>query len=103
VTEGSDPDLPDPVTRFPGGANGVVGSSGEREARLRPEFARRYPYLTPGVWEPAAVLADRVVAAILGRPDGRFISRERALDPDHFEFRGEGPRPPATAVRREDA
>ena len=37
------------------------------------------------------MLADRVVAAILGRPDGRFISRERALDPEHFEFRGEGP------------
>jgi hypothetical protein len=54
------------------------------------------------VWEPAAVLADRVVAAILGRPDGRFISRERALDPEHFEFRGGDPGPPATAVRRED-
>ena len=81
----------------------MEGDSGEREARLRPEFARRYPYLTPGEWGPAAVLADRVVAALLGRPDGRFISRERALDPDHFEFRGEGPRPPATGVRREDA
>jgi hypothetical protein len=80
----------------------VEDNSGDREARLRPEFARRYPYLTPGVWEPAAVLADRVVAAILGRPDGRFISRERALDPNHFEFRGAAPRPPATAVRRED-
>ena len=80
----------------------MEGNSGDREARLRPEFARRYPYLTPGVWEPAAVLADRVVAAILGRPDGRFISRERALDPEHFEFRGGDPGPPATAVRRED-
>jgi hypothetical protein len=76
--------------------------SGHREARLRPEFASRYPYLTPGVWEPPAVLADRVIAAILGRPDGRFISRERALDPEHFEFRGEGPRPPGASLRRED-
>jgi hypothetical protein len=74
-----------------------------REARLRPEFAQRYPYLTPGIWEPAAVLADRVVAAVLGRPDGRFISRERALDPEHFEFRGRGSSPPHASVRREDA
>ena len=75
----------------------------QREARLRPEFAGRYPYLTPGVWEAAAVLADRVVASILGRPDGRFISRERALDAEHFDFRGSDPLPPAAARRREDA
>jgi hypothetical protein len=73
-----------------------------REARLRPEFAARYPYLTPCVWAPAAVLADRVVAAVLGRPDGRFISKERALDPEHFEFRGTGSKPPRTSLRRED-
>jgi hypothetical protein len=67
--------------------------SAEREARLRPEFIALYPYLTPGVWESAAVLADRVVANILGRPNARFISRERALDPAHFEFRGSRQRP----------
>ena len=76
---------------------------GPREARLRPEFAARYPYLTPDVWELAAVLTDRVVAAILGRPGGRFISRERALDPEHFEFRGSDRRPPTTRGRREDS
>jgi hypothetical protein len=81
----------------------VDGGRGQREARLRPEFAARYPYLTPGVWEPAAVLTARVVAGILGRPDGRFITRERALDPEHFDFRGSDPRPPAEAGRREDA
>ena len=64
------------------------GQLEQREARLRPEFAAQYPYLTAGVWEPAAVLADRVVANILGRPNVRFISKERALDPEHFEFRG---------------
>ena len=73
-----------------------------REARLRPEFAKLYPYLTPGVWEPAAVLVDRVVANILGRPQGRFISGERALDPEHFEFRGSPPRAPGTLLRRDD-
>jgi hypothetical protein len=64
----------------------------ELEARLRPEFATQYPYLTPGIWESAAVLSDRVIASILGCPDGRFISRERALDPRHFEFRGDAGR-----------
>ena len=73
------------------------------KARLRPEFATRYPYLTPGVWAPAAVLADRLVAAVLGRPDGRFIRKERALDPEHFELRGTGSPPPHTSLRREDA
>jgi hypothetical protein len=74
-----------------------------REARLRPEFAERYPYLPAGRWEPAAVLADRVVAHILGRPDGRFVVAERALDPDHFEFRGWDENARAGgATRRED-
>ena len=58
-----------------------------RQARLRPEHAALYPYLTPGVWETAAVVADRVVGNILGRLNGRSISRERVLDPAHFEFR----------------
>jgi hypothetical protein len=77
--------------------------SGSREARLRPEFAGQYPYLGPGIWESAAVLSERVVANILGRPDGRFISRERALDPNHFEFRGSEVRPLHGPSRREDA
>jgi hypothetical protein len=74
-----------------------------REARLRPEFAGRYPYLTAGSWEPAAVLADRVVAHTLGRPDGRFITGERALDPEHFEFRGwDGNARDGAGTRHED-
>ena len=73
-----------------------------REARLRPEHAGRYPFLQAGVWEQAAVLTDRVVAAILGAPTGRFITGERALDPDHFEFRGGQPRDEADFGRRED-
>ena len=75
----------------------------KREARLRPEFADLYPYLTPGVWESAAVLSDRVVANTLGRPDGHFIVGDRALDPERFEFRGTQPRPKFLRSRREDA
>jgi hypothetical protein len=73
-----------------------------REARLRPEFAALYPYLTPGEWESAAVLADRVVAHVLGRPDAPFIRGDRALDPAHFEFRGTQARPRFLRSRRED-
>ena len=74
-----------------------------REARLRPEFGHLYPYLVAGEWESAAVLADRTIAGILGRPDGRFITGERALDPDHFEFRGsDGRQAPDLTLRRDD-
>jgi hypothetical protein len=48
------------------------------------------------------VLADRVVAHTLGRPDGSFIAGERALDPSHFEFRGRQPRPKFLRSRRDD-
>jgi hypothetical protein len=86
-----------------GGRLSLREQPGRREARLRPEFAARYPYLTPGVWVPAAVLSDQVVAALLERPDGRFITRERALDPEHFEFRAGATRRPGGPRRREDA
>jgi hypothetical protein len=69
-----------------------------REARLRPEHAWRYPDITVGVWEPAAVLCDRVLAGGLLR--GSMAWCDRVLPPEHFEFRGgapEGERP-----RRED-
>ena len=70
-----------------------------REARLRPEHAGRYPGIQADIWEPAAVLCDRVLACELLR--GSPVSwRDRVLPPEHFEFRGgeqEGKRP-----RRED-
>ena len=74
-----------------------------REARLRREFATQYPYLEVERWESAAVLADRVVAHTLGRPDARFITGERALDPAHFDFRGwDNTLRISVATRRED-
>jgi hypothetical protein len=32
-----------------------------------------------------------VIAWTLGRPDARFVNYERALDPEHFEFREADP------------
>ncbi len=58
-----------------------------REARLRPEFADLYPELTPGQWEPAARIAEVVLARYLLQ---RMTDApgDRALDESHFEFRG---------------
>ena len=66
---------------------GTLTLSLRREARLRPEHARFYPGIIPGVWESAAVLADRVMAGGLLR--GAAIGwRDRILYDAHFEFRG---------------
>jgi hypothetical protein len=72
-----------------------------REARLRLEYAPLYPYLVAGEWEPAAVVTDRVVANVLGRPGAHFITGERALDPSHFEFRGSHQHPTPEALARD--
>jgi hypothetical protein len=57
-----------------------------REARLRPEFADQYPELTPGQWEPAARIAEVVLARyLLQRMTDAPGDR---LDENHFEFRG---------------
>jgi hypothetical protein len=62
-----------------------------REARLRQEYAHLYPGLEPGVWESAAVLADRVLACRLLLPSGGFVLSDRVLGAGHFEFRGGTP------------
>jgi hypothetical protein len=91
--------LPKPAAPRGTPAGGSVSSFGRREARLRPEYAGRYPGIQAGIWEPAAVLCDRVLAGGLlrGSPLGWC---DRVLRPEHFEFRGggsQGQRP-----RRED-
>jgi hypothetical protein len=82
--------LPTPAAPRSTPAAGTVSRLGRREARLRPEHAARYPGIQAGVWESAAVLCDRVLAAGLlrGAPPGWH---DRVLPPEHFEFRGEGP------------
>ena len=63
-----------------------------REARLKQEFAHLYPPLEPGRWEPAAAMADRLVAWLLRQPDRGYMAPERVLRSEHFEFRGGGDR-----------
>jgi hypothetical protein len=62
-----------------------------REARLRPQFADLYPSLTPGQWEPAARVAEAVLARLLLMELTEAPVQDRVLNEEHFEFRGETP------------
>jgi hypothetical protein len=73
--------------------SGTPRSPRLREARLKPEFAHLYPPLEPNRWEPAALMADRVVAWLLRQPDKGYIAPERVLRSEHFEFRGGSGKP----------
>jgi hypothetical protein len=73
-----------------------------REARLKPEFAHLYPAIDPNRWDLAAVMADRVVAWLLRRPNPGWVATDRILPPEHFEFRGSQEQRPAPPSRRTD-
>jgi hypothetical protein len=77
-----------------------------REARLKPEFGHLYPPLEPGRWEPAGVMADRIVAWLLRQPNrSGYLAPNRVLQADHFEFRGSTGRTPPESpsrTRRDD-
>jgi hypothetical protein len=62
-----------------------------REARLHQEFADLYPTLTPGQWEPAARVAEAVLARLLLLEISEAPLTDRVLTEEHFEFRGETP------------
>jgi hypothetical protein len=64
-----------------------------REARLRREFADRYPGVDPDVWYIAATLAEHLLARFLREGEAGRASPERIMDPEHFEFRGENNMP----------
>jgi hypothetical protein len=65
-----------------------------REARLRPEYDYLYPDIEPGTWHPVEVLINQVVTMLYGdRSRSGVITGERLLRDDHFEFRGQSPRP----------
>jgi hypothetical protein len=70
-----------------------------REARLRPEYADLYPELTPGQWEPAARIAEVLLARFLLQQMAAD-PMERALQESHFEFRGGAQDPPIMNPRR---
>jgi hypothetical protein len=95
--------MPQPMTLAPEAVAKPAGTlpwTTRREARLRPEHAALYPGVRTGVWEPAAVLVDRIVAARLLR-GGQLEIRARMLSDEHFEFRG-GTEASASRPRRED-
>jgi hypothetical protein len=79
-----------PATREEAAA---VSDLAEREARLRPEFAHLYPGILPDRWDSAGVMADRVMALLLRRPNPGLIVTDRILLAEHFEFRGTAARP----------
>jgi hypothetical protein len=62
-----------------------------REARLLPEFAHLYPTLMPGQWEPAARIAEVVLARLLLLEISEAPIQDRVLNEEHFEFRGDVP------------
>jgi hypothetical protein len=80
--------------------------SNRREARLKPEFAHLYAPLEAGIWESASLMADRMTSWLLRQAHGGYVSPDRILRPEHFEFRGTSRRPAFLAAghsRRGDA
>jgi hypothetical protein len=59
-----------------------------RQALLKSGSAHLYPGIPPGEWQPAAVMADMVMALRLGTHHRSAQARDRVLDERHFEFRG---------------
>jgi hypothetical protein len=87
---------------FPQGWAISRSAASTREARLSPQAAHQYPWIEAGRWQPAAALADQVVAGRLLRGT-HHLPRGRALPDAHFEFRGGTDRPRGAArPRRED-
>ena len=69
-----------------------------REARLKPEFAERYPQLEAGVWETAAEIGAKVLLWQV-QQQGTAALASRILDQGHFEFRGGWERGGTTELR----
>jgi hypothetical protein len=71
----------------------VPGDPFIRVARLRAEYAERYPGLDAGAWYPAASIAAYYRSWLARHPDpSRLGAPLRGLDTAHFEFRGGVPR-----------
>lgn len=61
---------------------------GIRQALLKPAFAHLYPGIPANEWQPVDVLMDQVLALRLRALQGVPLTRDRALNDTHFEFRG---------------
>ena len=59
-----------------------------RQALLKSASAHLYPGIPPGEWQPAAVMADMVIALRTTPKPGQPQAPDRVLDERHFEFRG---------------
>ncbi len=73
---------------------------GIRQALLKPAFAHLYPGIAANEWQPAAVMMDQVLALRLRKLDKVPLTRDRALDERHFEFRGVASSGSNDAVRK---
>jgi hypothetical protein len=62
-------------------------SNALREARLREQYVRLYPGLTPGTWLPAREVAEHIVD-VVRREGGRLGVHGRIMADEHFDFRG---------------
>jgi hypothetical protein len=69
-------------------SDGSRSRPGIRQAMLKPAFAHLYPGIAANEWQPAAVMMDLVLALRLRQLGGIPLTRDRALDEVHFEFRG---------------
>jgi hypothetical protein len=77
--------------------------SGERQVRLRPQFAHLYPDIPPNEWWPAWLMAEKLL--VLAEAKG-IPPQQRICDPGHFMFRGgqsSEPRLQDLRTRRSDA
>ena len=88
----------------------AVPGAGERQGRLRRDYARLYRPITPEQWLPARDLRDAVVERreeeILAQPAWKREGAPpgRTLPDDHFEFRMgmSDPGMPRLRTRRDD-
>jgi hypothetical protein len=77
-----------------------VNRPGIRQAMLKPAFAHLYPGIAANEWQPAAVMMDQVLALRLRKLDQVPLTRDRALNDTHFEFRGVASSGSADAIRQ---
>ena len=66
------------------------GDASESEGKLGPllEFAHSDPPLKPGQLQPAAEMANKLIAWLVGKRKHGHEPTQRVLRAEHFDFRG---------------